>query len=154
MRIVIHTSHWPLLIWIVLTWHFITLTNKVYRIGLIRISIMNKIRMTITTLHWVSGDTTLLSHNINNLTNISCVYSISRSTDSKEIFFRKEFRRLSWVHTKIPNIDTQSQKIPMSKILTPFFKSHHTKKNYRVRKEDRIQDSISKRSFRYDRSKT
>jgi len=54
----------PLLTLILPTQHFITLTNQVCLIGLIQfnvcpcLSIMNKIRMIITTLHRVSGDTT------------------------------------------------------------------------------------------------
>jgi len=55
--------------------HYITLTNQVCQIGLIRINIwpnsstMNKNGIIITTLHRVSEDTTPSSLTINNLTN-------------------------------------------------------------------------------------
>ena len=72
---VIHISPQLLSVRILPTPHYITLTNQVCQIGLIRIiigpnpCIMNKNRTIITTLHLVSGDTTPPSLTIKNLTN-------------------------------------------------------------------------------------
>ena len=72
MNIVIYISPRPLLTRILLTRHYIILTNQVFQIGFIWISIciMNKIGMIITTFHRVSKDTAFSSRTINNLTNV------------------------------------------------------------------------------------
>ena len=66
----------------------------------------------------------------------SFVYSIWRSTYRREIFFRKEFQSLSWVHTIIPNLDELNtcKKIPKSKIVTPFSKHTIIRRTYWLRK--------------------
>jgi len=93
-------------------------------------SIMDMIGIIIMTFHQVVGiqlPWVILS--TTSLTN-SFIYSITRVTYRRKIFFRKEFWSLPWVHTKRANsVGLNSPKYPKSKIPTPIFKSRDNKKN-------------------------
>ena len=120
---------------------------------------INKIGIIITTLHQVSGDTTLQSLTINNLTNKQLHYSIPKPTYRRKIFFRKAFWSLPWVHmTSANSIKLSSSKQFLNpKFLLQFSSPTTTRRTCWLRSEYGIHDS--KRRFlypvhRYDRRKT
>jgi len=76
--------------------------------------------MIINTLYRVSADTTPPSHTINNLTNIQLRILNIKINYRREIFFRKEFQSLSWVHTTIPNLDGLNTRKKNSQVQDPY----------------------------------
>ena len=93
------------------TRHYIILTNQVCQIGFIWINIcsnpniMNKIRIIITTLHRVSGDTITPSLWSTTLPTFSFIYFFSKTTNREKCDFEnrmealneKKSRSLAWV---------------------------------------------------------
>ena len=136
----------PISFWILLTRHIITLTNLVYRIGLIQINTcsspntMNKTGIIITTLHRTNGDTTPPSHIVNHLTNTQLHILLLLSNHQKNQLTDKR----GWEPQKSLSDEFKFQKTQNPVKIFKSLLLYLSRRTYQLRKEYGIHDSIPK----------